>query len=377
LNESLSALPERRISDLIHDLTPMREAQDLAGLFAGMARSILGALKADACLVSLLDRDRDVLRDAAASTVGHASLNSVATEYPLSDFPLTRKVIFEGGSVEISTNDPDADPVEKEYMEGIGFERMLMCRFIVEGTPMGTVEAYRLDDRPFRKDDPAQVDLLAAFAGGAYSRIQLAEQLEEHYTKTMEALTSALEARDPYTEAHTSRIRDVALGLAAALKVGEDVRRSVMLGSILHDVGKIGISDSILLKPGPLTDEEWAIMRTHPEIGERMLKSVDFLAPALPVVRHHHERWDGKGYPDGLAGDDIPLGARIVAACDTFDAMTSDRPYRKALGREEACQEILRVAGGQLDPMCASVLVDVVTNLGEGDLEERFVRYAT
>ena len=149
------------------------------------------------------------------------------------------------------------------------------------------------------------------------------------------------------------------------------------LGAILHDVGKIGVADAILRKPGPLTQHEWKIMRAHPVIGEHMLRGIDFLAPALPIVRHHHERWDGCGYPDGLRADEIPIGARIVAVCDAFDAMTSDRPYRPSMRLEDACDQLLRGAGAQFDPDCAALLVDVVSRMGEERLEERFVRYAS
>jgi HD-GYP domain-containing protein (c-di-GMP phosphodiesterase class II) len=252
-----------------------------------------------------------------------------------------------------------------------------MCGFWIEDDVKGTIEAYRMEDRPFRTDDPEQVDLLIEFAASSYSRIQLASKLEDHYTKTIAALTSALEARDATTQAHTERIRDLSMALALALRVPPDIRKAVNLGSLLHDVGKIGIADSILLKPGPLTEEEWSIMRTHPTIGERMLKDVDFLAPALQVVRWHHERWDGQGYPDGLREDQIPLAARIVSVCDAFDAMTSDRPYRPALSTETAINELIGAAGTQLDPRCALLLVEVVRSMGMDDLEERFVRYAT
>jgi HD-GYP domain-containing protein (c-di-GMP phosphodiesterase class II) len=193
----------------------------------------------------------------------------------------------------------------------------------------------------------------------------------------MEALCSALEARDPHTQAHTGRIRDLSIVLADALQVSSEVRSAVKLGSILHDVGKIGISDSILRKPGPLTDGEWDAMRLHPQIGHDMLRGIEFLEPALPVVLHHHERFDGRGYPWGLTGDAIPMAARIVAVCDAFDAMTCDRIYRSAMPIEQACDEILACAGAQFDPRAAAVLVDVVDRTGTGDAAtDMFVRYA-
>ena len=365
------------ISNLMRDLTPMQEATDLPDLFAGLARSVVGALHSDACLVSLLDEKRGTLRDVAASVVPPAKLNTVAEEYSLEDFPATREVLETGAAMEISVSDESADPRERRLLGQLGFSRLLMGRLTVEGETIGTVEAYRIKDRPFRYDDPNQIDVLSNFAANAYSRIQLAAKLEIHYTETIEALVSALEARDPYTQAHAGRIRDTAMALSGALQLSMDQRRAVRLGSILHDVGKIGISDSILLKAGPLTDEEWVIMRSHPEIGERMLQGIDFLHAALPIVRHHHERWDGTGYPDRIAGEAIPVGARIVAVCDAFDAMTSDRPYRAALPIEEALEELQKNAGAQFDPACVDVLVEVMREAGDENLAERFVRYAS
>lgn len=374
-----SSLPrsERGISDLMQDLRPMQEATDLPDLFAGLAHSVVRALKADACLVSLYEPDTQMLRDVAASVVAPARLNSVAEQFKLNDFPGTKRVIETGDPMEVSIADPDAEPSERRLLADLGFSRLLMSRFTVEGATLGTVEVYRTHDRPFRHDDSRQMDMLAGFASNTYSKIQLAAKLEVHYTETIEALVSALEARDPYTEAHAGRIRDTAIALSVAMQVPVEQRRAIRLGSILHDVGKIGVSDSILLKPGPLTDEEWVVMRSHPEIGEKMLQGIDFLTPALPIVRHHHERWDGNGYPDRLTKQEIPIGARIVAVCDSYDAMTTDRPYRKAMSIEEACDELKRCSETQFDPDCVDLLVDVVAEMGESRLENRFVRYAT
>jgi HD-GYP domain-containing protein (c-di-GMP phosphodiesterase class II) len=367
---------QRGIQDLVGDLAPMQEAVDLPDLFAALAQSVTGALKADACLVSLYDEDKEVVRDVAASVRRPARLNAVAEEYSLKEFPVTADVMRTGKPAEISIADPEADVNERRLLAGLGFSRVLINRFRVDGKTLGAVEAYRVHDRPFRNDDSRQIDILTSFAANAYSRIQLAAKLEVHYTETIEALVSALEARDPYTQAHAGRIRDLAVSIAIAMQLPFEQRRAVRLGAILHDVGKIGISDSILLKPGPLNEEEWEIMRSHPEIGERMLKGIDFLAPALPIVRYHHERWDGGGYPDGLGGQDVPVGARIVAVCDAFDAMTSDRPYRRALGIDQACAELRRNSGTQFDPHCVDLIVEVVSRLGDDHLEERFVRFA-
>ena len=368
---------ERRLSELIIDLVPMREAVTLDDLYEGLARSVMNSLKVDACLVSILDEERNVLRDVAASVIPPAELNTLAQEYVLDDFPATREAIESLETFEISVNDPDASPEEQAFLAEQGYSRLLLLGFTIDGEVKGTVEAYRTQDRPFRGDDPEQVRLLVEFASNSYSRIQTATKLEQHYTKTIEALTSALEARDPYTQAHTGRIRDLAMAIALALRVPRQVRDAVHFGALLHDVGKIGISDSILQKPGPLSEAEWQIMRRHPEIGVKMLSGIDFLAPALDVVMYHHERWDGRGYPSGLRGDQIPLAARIVAVCDAFDAMTTDRPYRKGFSTEQALAELTGVAGTQLDPRCALLLVEFVRSIGVDDLEERFVRYAT
>ncbi|MDQ3645811.1 MAG: HD domain-containing protein [Actinomycetota bacterium] len=364
------------LADLIGDLTPMLEAPDLPDLWAGLARSVLRTIRSDACAISLIDLDGTV-RDAAACVVPPARLNLVADEVRLDDFPATRRVVETGQGVEISVSDPLGDRSEKEVLEELGFARLLICRLSVDGLPIGIVEAYRVQDRPFRQDDVRQVDVLCAFAANAYSRIHLAAKLEGHYIETLGALASALEAKDPYTQEHTGRIRELAVGMGAAMQLSAEKRHALSLGAILHDVGKIGIADSILLKPGPLNDEEWSVMREHPVIGERMLHGIDFLAPALPIIRHHHERWDGSGYPDGLKGEDIPIGARIVAVCDAFDAMTSDRRYRKAMPLEVAFEQLLAGAGSQFDRECAILLVDMVRKLGEDHLEERFVRYAS
>ncbi len=173
------------------------------------------------------------------------------------------------------------------------------------------------------------------------------------------ALAKALEARDPYTRGHSSRVTTLALGVARALGWREERVAAVRLGCGLHDVGKLAVSVTILRKPGPLLAHERAEIEEHPVVGARLLETVPAAAAALTSVLHHHERWDGGGYPHRLAGDEIPVEARLVGIADAFDAMTSERPYRLPLAHETALDEIARCAGTQFDPMLADVFFDV------------------
>jgi response regulator RpfG family c-di-GMP phosphodiesterase len=183
--------------------------------------------------------------------------------------------------------------------------------------------------------------------------------VEESYKITLEALVTALDAREHETGAHSQRVREYTLTLAEDFGLRHDDLIQTGRGALLHDVGKIGVRDSILLKPGKLSEEEWVEMRMHPQIGYSILQNIEFLSPAAEIVLCHQERWDGKGYPNGLAGPDIPLGARIFAVVDTLDAMTSDRPYRKATSFEAALAEIRHCSGTQFDPRVVSAFLNI------------------
>jgi len=175
-------------------------------------------------------------------------------------------------------------------------------------------------------------------------------QLQETYRATLEALGSALDTRDVGTESHSRRVHGYALAIAHEHGVPEADMVDLGHGVLLHDIGKIGIPDAILLKPGPLSEDEWRVMRRHPEIGKALIEKIPFLKGAVPVVWAHHERWDGGGYPRGLRGEEIPIEARIFMVADAFDAMTFDRPYSLAKPLEAARAEILRCAGSHFDP---------------------------
>ena len=189
---------------------------------------------------------------------------------------------------------------------------------------------------------------------------QRREELEQSYLSTVAALAAALDAKDRHTEAHSRETAALAKAVGRRLGLEADALRFLEYGALLHDIGKIGVPGYILNKPGPLDAEETAIMREHPVIGERIVASVPFLARIRPIVRAEHERWDGAGYPDGLSGERIPIEARIVHACDAFQAMASDRPYRRARPREWIMDEIRAQAGRQFDPQVAQALLEVI-----------------
>jgi HD-GYP domain-containing protein (c-di-GMP phosphodiesterase class II) len=176
------------------------------------------------------------------------------------------------------------------------------------------------------------------------------DSLEDAYRTTLKALTAALETRDAETHGHSERVVTFSLRLGRELGLNREQLRSLEFGSLLHDIGKIGVPDAILRKPAKLTDEEWVKMREHPLHGQQILREILFLEGAARVVGQHHEKWDGTGYPSGLCGEEIDINARIFAVADAFDAMTSDRVYRAARPYEEAAEELEKFSGRQFDP---------------------------
>jgi len=172
-------------------------------------------------------------------------------------------------------------------------------------------------------------------------------------------LSRAIEARDPYTRGHSARVTAIAEAIARRLGWDRERLELLQVGGPLHDVGKLGVSEEVLAKPGRLDEQELAQIREHPKLGARILIRVAGLRGAIPYVLYHHERWDGRGYPTGRAGEEIPLEARVLAVADAFDAMTSDRPYRPALHRDEAIAEVARCAGTQFDPEIVRIFLEL------------------
>jgi putative nucleotidyltransferase with HDIG domain len=190
---------------------------------------------------------------------------------------------------------------------------------------------------------PDELDLFKSICTSAATGLENARlygELQATYLSTIKVLVSTIEAKDSYTRGHTDRVAEYARLIAEEMRLSKRDIEIVCFGAALHDIGKLGVYENILNKPGELTEQEWDIVRSHPEVGANIIKNMKFLESACDLVRHHHERLDGKGYPDHLKGNEISVGARIVAVADSFDAMTSDRPYRQAYSLEESIDQL-------------------------------------
>ncbi len=231
---------------------------------------------------------------------------------------------------------------------------------MAKGKVIGILILIRSEGRisPFTTGQLHSLSIIASKAASAIENSRLYEELKESYLQTLTALANAVEARDIYTRGHTEGVCYMAQSLCREMGWNEEKLWEVKMGGILHDIGKIGVPDAILNKAEALTQEEFEIMKQHPTCGAKILEGISFLAPAVPYVLYHHERFDGKGYPFGLRKDRIPIQGRLMAVVDTFDAMTSDRPYRKAKSFKMALKEIRECAGTQFDPHIAELFLN-------------------
>jgi HD-GYP domain-containing protein (c-di-GMP phosphodiesterase class II) len=236
-------------------------------------------------------------------------------------------------------------------------KQLLMVPIIIENEVKGVVS---LDNASFTTDI---INLLKSFSeqvAVAINNAHLYQKIQDSYFEIVKALAQAIEAKDPYTHGHSERIMQYSLIIAEKFNLSEEEKESLRYAAILHDIGKIGVRGIILNNPDGLTVSEYDEIKKHTIIGENIIQPIELLRTIKPLIRHHHEWFNGKGYPDGLSKEDIPLGARILAVADAYDAMKSDRPYRKALTEETAIQEFKRGSGSQFDPRVVEVFLEIL-----------------
>jgi len=236
---------------------------------------------------------------------------------------------------------------------------------------IGVLEVLnRKGDIPFNTHDMELLELIAAQCASPIINAKLYQNIRNLYKSTLKVLANALDAKDSYTHGHSQRVAEYSLAIAGELGLSSKEKDDLEFAALLHDIGKIGIRDNILCKPGKLTDEEFKIIQMHPVMSAQILEPIEFLVDKIPIVKHHHERYDGRGYPSKLAKDEIPFGARIICVADTFDAMTSNRSYRKGLPAEVALEELKRCSGAQFDPAMVEAFLRVFEKKYAKNFEE-------
>jgi HD-GYP domain-containing protein (c-di-GMP phosphodiesterase class II) len=307
-------------------------------------------------LVAIQRVDGDKLRLVA----GRGALAEVMTEFLLVEQSLhdgvNGRVARTGASALVADTRDDPDYLQRDPKTDPRSE--LSVPVVVDGAVWGVLNLEAPEPGAFSEADAVLAEAIAANLGSSVHRAMLVADLEQTFTTTLTALMSTVEAKDVYTASHEQDVAD--LSRRVALRLGMDATRAgdVRHAALLHDVGKVAVPSEILLKPGPLSDEEWVAMRGHAAAGGTLVASIPAFAHLAPAVRASHERWDGGGYPDGLAGERIPLAARIIAACDTYEAIVTDRPYRPARTPSQAAEELRRVAATQLDARVVGALLD-------------------
>ena len=294
---------------------------------------------------------------------GSGALAEVMTEFLLVEQSVQRgvngRVARSGATALVADTRSDPDYIERDPETDPRSE--LSVPIMVDGVVWGVLNLESPEQAAFSEADAVLVEAIAASLGSSLHRAVLVGDLERTFTTTLTALMSTVEAKDEYTASHEQQVAELAERVAVRLGATPARARDVRYAALLHDVGKVAVPSEILLKPGALTDEEWVTMKSHAAVGGELVARIDAFAHLAPAVRASHERWDGGGYPDGLAGEDIPMAARVIAACDTYEAMVTDRPYRSARSRAQAHEELERVAGSQLD---ASVVAALLEELG-------------
>ncbi|MGA8364743.1 MAG: HD domain-containing phosphohydrolase [Solirubrobacteraceae bacterium] len=333
-------------------LAATHDADELAGI---VVRELHGTFAFYLAAIQRLDDD-GVLRLVA----GSGALAEVMTEFLLVEqsvrHGINGRVARTGTSALVHDTRADVDYVVRDPHTDPRSE--LSVPIFVDGSVWGVLNIEAAEPAAFGEADAVLVETIAASLGLAVHRAGLVADLERTFTTTMSALMSTVEAKDDYTASHEEDVAEMSERVALRMGLTPSHARDVRYAALLHDVGKVAVPSEILLKPGPLSETEWVQMRRHTIVGGELVARIEAFAHLAPAVRASHERWDGEGYPDGISGEDIPLAARIIAACDTYDAIVTDRPYRPARTIAQARQELCRVAGIQLDARVVEALLE-------------------
>lgn len=348
----------RYLEHLIEINRRLTSSLELDYVLQAVVHSAIDLLRCEAGSILLIDPDTNEL--VFRIVVGPASERLQGTRLPL-DVGIAGAVVREGKPLIV--NQAQDDP---RHYKGIDQQiahstsMLLVVPLVVREHILGVIEVLnKTDGTAFTSSDCATLEALATPSAIMLENARLYSDLKQAFLDTVRVIANAVEARDPYTAGHTGRVTHIAVEIARELGWSREQLEYLEIGALLHDIGKIGVADTILRKPQELTPDEYIAMQQHPIVGVQMLKGVSVLRPALPYILYHHERYDGTGYPFGLRGQEIPIEGRLLTVADTFDAMTSNRPYRQALSHDQALAEIMRHRGTQFDPEIVDALIRV------------------
>ncbi|MHB1661531.1 MAG: HD domain-containing phosphohydrolase [bacterium] len=341
--------------DFAENINIRKDFNDMAML---TSMQISELLSADSILIILKNENTDLLEVVFGFGEGAEKYTPLEPE----DAVIPERVIL-SGRAEI-VNDLSTD-IELAGISPKKTGSVLCAPLRIQNRVTGAIYLIKENTIVYTSEN---LKLLMVFSSQVAAFIEngrLLQNLQETFISTVYTLAETIEMRDNYTGDHTRRVMDYSLAIGRNLGISGDELETLKLSSILHDIGKIGISDSVLLKPGGLTDEEFKTIKSHTILGEKILKNIKQLNHIIPGVKYHHERYDGKGYPEGLGGGNIDLTARIIAVSDSFDAMTTDRPYRKGLSYEAAFSELKKCSGTQFDPVIVDAFIEAFPNIKE------------
>ncbi len=318
------------------------DIKDIALLTLSLVKNFI---KADTISIMLKNEETNWIDVITASASAHAEETVKNSIMSFSGESIAEFVMFSGNAEII--NDISLDGWTAP---GGGKTGSMMCAPLkIKDKIIGAINIATENYTEFTSSDLKLFTTLSYNAGIFIENVRLYKDLKEIFISTVYTLAETIEMRDDYTGNHTKRVMEYSYAIGESLGIEKEGLEALRLSAILHDIGKIGVRDNVLLKPGKLTDEEFELMKKHPVFGEEILNRIKGLEHIIPGVKHHHERYDGRGYPDGLKEDEIELNAKIISVADTFDAMTSDRPYRKGLDPKTAADELIRCSGTQFD----------------------------
>jgi putative nucleotidyltransferase with HDIG domain len=310
-------------------------------------------MKAKFCTLNILDRSRRHLELVAESGLGFAE----DAELRKFEEELSGRVLKSGMPMIINEISTYTKKVPRSLKKK-GIHTVALVPLFSNRRHSGVLVAYMQDVRFFEKAEIEIFGMAASLCSMAIDNASMIEKVRKNYLNSIKTLAEIIDANDSYTSGHCDKVMKYSLEICRRLKLGQKDINSVRTASMLHDIGKIGVDLSVIRKEGALSNDDWAKIRKHPEIGARIVRQIGFLNDIAPIIKHHHAKFSGGGYPDPKKrGERIPIGSRIIAVADAYDAMLSDRPYRKAMSREEAMTELKRCSGTQFDPNVVSAFI--------------------